>query len=46
MPDIVAAMFVETITWWLEHGRPCTPKEISTKAALLASALFKDASTW
>jgi AcrR family transcriptional regulator len=46
VPDIVSAMFVETITWWLEHGRPSTPKEIATRAALLASALFKEASTW
>jgi AcrR family transcriptional regulator len=46
VPDLVSAMFVETITWWLEHGRPYTPKEIATRAALLASVLFKEASTW
>jgi AcrR family transcriptional regulator len=46
VPDIVSAMFVEAITWWLEHGRPYTPKEMATRAALLASALFKEASTW
>ncbi len=46
VPDLVSTMFVETITWWLEQGRPCTPKEIATRSALLASALFKEASTW
>ncbi len=46
VPDIASAMFVETITWWLEHGQPYTPKEVATRAALLASALFKEASTW
>src|SRR6266704_1337764 len=46
VPDLVSTMFVEAITWWLEHGRPYTPKEIATRAALLASALFKEASTW
>jgi AcrR family transcriptional regulator len=46
IPDIVSAMFVEAITWWLEHGCPYTPKEMATRAALLASALFKEASTW
>jgi AcrR family transcriptional regulator len=46
VPDIVSAMFVETITWWLEQGRPYTPREIATRSALLASALFKEASTW
>jgi AcrR family transcriptional regulator len=46
VPDIVAALFVEAITWWLEHGRPYTPKEIATRTALLAAALFQEASKW
>ncbi len=46
VPDLVSAMFVETITWWLEQGRPYTPKEIARRSALLASALFKEVSTW
>ena len=46
VPDLVSKLFVEVITWWLEHGRPYTPREMATRAALLASALFKEASTW
>ncbi len=46
VPDLVSTMFVEAITWWLEQGRPYTPKEIATRSSLLASALFKEASTW
>ena len=46
VPDLVSALFVEAITWWLEQGRPYTPEEIATRAALLAAALFKEASTW
>ena len=46
VPDLVSALFVEAITWWLEQGRPYTPREIATRTALLASALFKEASTW
>ncbi|HEU5373917.1 MAG TPA: TetR/AcrR family transcriptional regulator [Ktedonobacteraceae bacterium] len=46
VPDLVAAMFVEAITWWLEQGQPYTPKELATKTALLASAVFREASTW
>lgn len=46
VPDLVAAMFVEAITWWLEHERPYPPKEIARRSARLASALFKEASTW
>lgn len=46
VPDLVAALFVEAITWWLEQGRPYTPKEIATRTALLATAMFKEAHTW
>ena len=46
VPDLVSALFVEVITWWLEHGRPYTPNEMATKVALLAAALFKEASSW
>ncbi len=46
VPDLVSVLFVEAITWWLEHGRPYTPKEIATRTSLLAAALFKEASTW
>lgn len=46
VPDLVSALFVEAITWWLERDRPYTPREIATRTALLASALFKEASTW
>ena len=46
VPDLVSAMFVEAITWWLEQGRPYTPKEIATRSALLAAALFREAGTW
>lgn len=46
VPDLVSALFVEAITWWLEQGRPYTPKEIATRSARLSAALFKEASTW
>jgi hypothetical protein len=46
VPDLVSAMLVESITWWLAHGRPYTPTDIATRCARLASALFKEVSTW
>lgn len=46
VPDLVSTMFVEAITWWLEQGKPCTPREIATRSALLAAAIFKEAGTW
>ncbi len=46
VPDLVAAMLVEAITWWLEQGQPYTTRELATKTALLASAVFREASSW
>ncbi len=46
IPDIVATMVVEAITWWLEHGRPYPPQEIANRCVLLAGAIFKETSTW
>jgi AcrR family transcriptional regulator len=46
VPDLVATMFVEAIIWWLEQRRPYTAREIATRTARLAAALFKEASTW
>jgi len=46
VPDLVATMFVEAITWWLEQKRPYPPKEIAMRCALLVSAIFKETSTW
>ncbi len=46
VPDLVSTLFVEAITWWLEQERAYTPTEIATRTALLAAALFKEASTW
>ena len=46
VPDLVAAMIVEAITWWLEQGQPYAPKELATKTARLSSAVFREASTW
>ncbi len=46
VPDLVSTMLVEAITWWLEQGRPSTPREIATRCTLLVSALFKEVSTW
>ena len=46
VPCLVAAMFVEAVVWWLEHGRPYTPEEITNKCAILTAAIFKETITW
>ena len=46
VPDLVATLFVEAISWWLEHNRPYSAHEIAARTALLAAAIFKEARTW
>jgi AcrR family transcriptional regulator len=46
VPDLVSTSIVETITWWLEQGRPSTPREMAMRCSLVMSALFKEVSTW
>ena len=46
LPDLVSTMLVAAITWWLEHARPSTLREMTTRCALLMSAFFKEVSTW
>lgn len=45
-PTLVASLFVEAITWWLEHRQAYTPTEIATRTALLAAAIMREASNW
>jgi AcrR family transcriptional regulator len=46
VPNLVATMFVEAITWWLEQGRPYSPQEMANRCALLVSAIFKETVSW
>jgi AcrR family transcriptional regulator len=44
--NLVVTMFVEAITWWLEHGRPYSSQEMARRSVLLVSAIFKETSSW
>jgi AcrR family transcriptional regulator len=46
VPTILAAMFVQAITWWLEHNRPTSPRQIAAQSGRLASAILAEANTW
>ncbi len=46
VPDVLAAMFVEAITWWLLHDRPYPPADIAHRCILIAGAVFKETNTW
>jgi AcrR family transcriptional regulator len=40
VPSVISAMFVQSILWWLENGRPCPPEEIAEQSALLVRAVI------
>ncbi len=44
--DTIAAMIVETITWWLDKGRPYSAQEMARRCASLAFVIFTETSTW
>lgn len=46
VPEVVAALFVEAITWWLEHGRPYSSIEMANRCQLLSGAIFRETSSW
>lgn len=40
VPSVLAAMALQSITWWLEHDRPCPPAEIAARSSRLAAAVI------
>jgi AcrR family transcriptional regulator len=46
VPTVLAAMFVQAITWWLDQGRPVPPRAIATQTAKLAEAVINEANNW
>ena len=45
MPSVISAMFVQSILWWLEHGRPCPPEEIAEQSSQLIRAVIEAAAS-
>jgi AcrR family transcriptional regulator len=39
-PSVISAMFVQSILWWLEHGRPCPPDELAEQSSRLIRAVI------
>lgn len=46
VPDIVAAMLIETVIWWLENGKPYTSQEMTDRCLKLVSAVFTETRSW
>jgi AcrR family transcriptional regulator len=44
--NLVATLLVESITWWLEKGRPYSPQEMTMRCVNLVNAIFMESSTW
>lgn len=42
-PSVISAMFVQSILWWLEHDRPCSPDEIAGQCSRLIRAVIEAA---
>jgi AcrR family transcriptional regulator len=40
VPNVVSAMFMQSITWWLDHGRPCSPEELAERTSRLIRAVL------
>jgi hypothetical protein len=45
-PTVLGAMFVQAITWWLDHERPMSAREIAERTGRLASAVITEAAAW
>ncbi|GGX34740.1 TetR family transcriptional regulator [Streptomyces noursei] len=43
VPSLLAALFVRTITWWLENERPLSPGQIAVHSVRLALAVIAEA---
>ncbi|HEU5028040.1 MAG TPA: TetR/AcrR family transcriptional regulator [Spirillospora sp.] len=43
VPTVLGAMFVQSITWWLEHDRAMPPAEIAARTGEMAGALLRRA---
>lgn len=46
VPNLIATMFVEAVTWWLEQEKPYSTDEIARRCVLLTGAILNETITW
>ena len=46
VPALIAAQLVDAITWWLEQGRPYTPRELATYCYRLMCSTLREVNVW
>lgn len=42
-PTLLGAMFLQTLTWWLDNDRPVPPRVLAERYARLAAAIVREA---
>ena len=43
---LLAALMIDAVTWWLEQGRPYTPRQLATYCSHMVASIVRDASKW
>ncbi|MGH3295313.1 MAG: TetR-like C-terminal domain-containing protein, partial [Trebonia sp.] len=43
VPSVIAAMFIQSLLWWIEHDRPCPPEQIAAQSSRLIRAVIQSA---
>jgi AcrR family transcriptional regulator len=46
VPTQLAALLLDTITWWLEQGRPYTPRQVATYYYRMLCSILKELPLW
>lgn len=46
IPYVLAATYVDAITWWLEQARPYSAAEMARRCSAIALAILTEANTW
>ncbi|MQY25084.1 TetR/AcrR family transcriptional regulator [Nocardia aurantia] len=45
VPTVLAGMFVQSVVWWLDRDRPCSPEEMAARSARLIRAVLESCDT-
>jgi AcrR family transcriptional regulator len=45
-PTLLAGLLIDTITWWLEHGRPDPPRQMATYCHRLMLSNLREMTMW
>lgn len=46
MHNLLAALIVDSIVWWLEQGKHCSPRQMATRCSRLALSMCREVSLW